>query len=751
MPNVKRKPQQKNQGNKRKRRQIDLGALSKKHRKLYREEGKRPMKKETENIVAEETDVKANENNVNSEEDSYSSSDEEHNPYQQLLSQLVPSRLDNKSHVDSDESESSESNEELEDDEDVEEIEADTKDLDSEVESEAEDDSEHANDDGDDDDSDNREEDGEEEVEDDEVDDVDDDTDNILLDTDPFLHHFERVLDEDVAEKLTSCSACQSEDVKVPGVGVAQHKWPSPALKVKHSYKDDKRLKELHVKEALCGTLAETNRKLCNVSTDGLTPFQSGLFQIFNNYQDVFYSERDKDKGEQLRLAYCLHALNHVLKTRKQVVAHNTKIKQKGHQDVDDDFRDQGLTRPKVLMIVPFRDSAKKIVDILIELLNPTDQTMQSFVSNKKRFYQEYTLPEEDEPKKGYKPEDFEATFEGNIDDHFRIGLGVAKKTLKLYTQFYMSDIILASPLGLRRLIGAEGEKERDYDFLSSIEMLIIDQADVLMMQNWDHVLHIMRHLHLQPQESHGVDFSRVRMWTLNGWSKFYRQTLLFSAVSVPEMSALFNKHCHNYAGKYQFLRKPSTGTICQIAAQLPQVFHRIESSSYTNLPDDRFEFFIKKVFPQHSKAGIQQTLIFIPSYFDFVRLRNYFKREGINVLQVSEYTEDKAVNTARNLFFHHKVPYMLYTERFHFYKRVRVRGIRHLIFYSLPQYPHLYSEVCNMMQDSKVKAGADYSCTVLYSKFDAQRLAEIVGTERAGVMLTSQKSVHMFVSGENG
>ena len=66
---------------------------------------------------------------------------------------------------------------------------------------------------------------------------------------------------------------------------------------------------------------------------------------------------------------------------------------------------------------------------------------------------------------------------------------------MRLYSDFYQSDIIVASPLGLATRLGeapAEGDDEPSSsgpaDFLSSIEVAVVTRADVMTMQNWAHV-----------------------------------------------------------------------------------------------------------------------------------------------------------------------------------------------------------------------------------------------------------------------
>ena len=99
------------------------------------------------------------------------------------------------------------------------------------------------------------------------------------------------------------------------------------------------------------------------------------------------------------------------------------------------EVRDQGLTRPKVLFLVPFRHSALRIVQLCARLLSAGDGTkpvrfefscripcyvlvrtylrlvsihilfyyVQSLLTNKRRFFADFGLDEE-EQKKGRKP-----------------------------------------------------------------------------------------------------------------------------------------------------------------------------------------------------------------------------------------------------------------------------------------------------------------------------------------------------------
>uniref|UniRef100_UPI0037E85B3E U3 small nucleolar RNA-associated protein 25 homolog n=1 Tax=Semicossyphus pulcher TaxID=241346 RepID=UPI0037E85B3E len=565
---------------------------------------------------------------------------------------------------------------------------------------------------------------------------------------DVFLHHLDTELGEEDVQKITSGGKAKAQ-ITWPKLGTFLCTNPLEKFGSIGTQKDTN-LPVFH-------KLLETSWKNLNQPSnpkgvaEDISSMQLELLALMGSYKDLYYPETcPLNQGPQVCSAYCLHVLNHILKANSQVLSHNAQLREQKTQpkagaEPQDEPRDQGLTRPKVLILVPFRGGALRVVQTLISLLETKGKKI--VVSNKKRFKEEFGEDAEDKPSNLQRPDDYRAIFSGNVDDHFRIGLSIVRSSVRLYSPFYSSDIIIASPLGLRTVLGAEGESKRDFDFLSSIELLVVDQADVFLMQNWEHVLHVMKHMNLQPLDSHGVDFSRVRMWNLNNWARHYRQTLVFSSIQDPQINNILTKHCANYRGQIATKNMPKTGSISQVLVQLPHVFQMFPSDSFMD-HDARFQFFLDKVLPQYRDSVMSHTLIYIPSYFDYVRLRNYMKKEEINFASICEYSSKSEVSRARHFFQKGDKQFLLFTERFHFYKRYTIKGIQNLIFYGLPSFPHFYSEVCNMLAAGDQGEGASWTCTALYSRYDAHKLAAITGAQRAGQMLHSNKAVHLFITG---
>lgn len=76
----------------------------------------------------------------------------------------------------------------------------------------------------------------------------------------------------------------------------------------------------------------------------------------------------------------------------------------------------------------------------------------------------------------------------------------------------------------------------------------------------------------------------------------------------------------------------------------------RIEAKDPVSAIDARYEYFVKEILPQYKDSIMAHTMIYVPSYFDFVRIRNYFKKEDLSFVQICEYS--KVITVTLSLFY---------------------------------------------------------------------------------------------------
>lgn len=476
-----------------------------------------------------------------------------------------------------------------------------------------------------------------------------------------------------------------------------------------------------------------------------LSETESLLVNPILNYRDVNYQYKTFTNKNYRRI-YVMHALNHIFKTRDRIIKNTAKLHahKESNNDEEPEFRDQGFTRPKVLILLPTRNACFEIVEQLIKL-SGTDQQ-----ENKKKFNDQFYTKQ---MPPNNKPEDFKDAFKGNNSDFFCIGLKLTRKSLKLYSSFYSSDIILASPIGLSMILENPDKKKRQYDFLSSIEVLIVDKCNQIEMQNWDHVNTVMKYINKIPKEFHDADFSRIRMWSINDQARLLRQTLVFCEYLTPSINNLVSSKSFNLSGKVKFkpIINSEMSMMNSIGLKIKQIFQRFESASPVQDPDARFKFFINTILPSLLKTSSYEDgiMIFIPSYFDYLRVKNYLKTSTkFDFGSIDEYSSQAKLTRTRQGFASGKIKLILYTERLHYFRRYEISGVKTLIMYGLPSNPLFYKELIRFIGKSVFKEECELDLAlikILFSKWDAVNLEKIVGKERAPILCNSMNELYEF------
>ncbi|GFE53867.1 U3 small nucleolar RNA-associated protein 25 [Babesia ovis] len=435
------------------------------------------------------------------------------------------------------------------------------------------------------------------------------------------------------------------------------------------------------------------------------------LFHCLNSYVDVHYAGCKIGDLSSIRFLYALHTANHICKSVTSTVEQS-----------------HGFTRPRVLYICGLKCMARDFIDHLITLL-----TVKKGDPKLDKFHEEYDLPEDESSAqqssflKTQKSFDFVETFSGNQDDAFKMGLRYQSGMLRLYTPFYTSDVIVASPLGLKIMI----QEDDEYDFLSSIEILLVDRLDVLKFQNWRFFLDVFEKLNLPLKKWRDADLTRLRHSTVDGQSELYRQTVCVSCTQHSVFNSFF-KRLPNRRGSIK-LSYPPRQDLVLLGSRLrvQQLFVKVSASSIKEAEGELLSYFIKNMV--NGLHGIGNVLVVLGDYTHFLRIQNDLKLANFEYLPCHESNTGKQMLFARQQFQAGKVRVLLTTSRLLFFKRYLIKGTSRVVFVIPPDYPELYREALRMMDLSKRN-----SIVTLYTRFHANQLEPIVGTYKIHKLISA-------------
>ena len=320
------------------------------------------------------------------------------------------------------------------------------------------------------------------------------------------------------------------------------------------------------------------------------------LLKLFASYTDFCFTDAFSANAYSFKKTYLFHVLNHCLHFKQQSI-------QK--------LQVNGYTKCRACIFVPFKLDCVEIVEILIEVLQEVEPDCP--IINQDKFFETYN----DEAEM--------------MSEDFKLGIKLNSRGCSLFADFNKSDIFICTPSSLLAMRDKKLEDQNDagLGFLSSIELVVVDKANVLKMQNYDALNECLALMNRIPKHHEATsDFNTIRDYYVENLSKFFRQTIVYTDFLFADLNITLDRCALNYKGSLK--NKVAYNPVFDVEKKkglFKIEFNRMDIEDPAIEFDAHFNYFTNQVWMPFSRTGVKpQTVVFVSRYEEFVRLKQYFK-----------------------------------------------------------------------------------------------------------------------------
>jgi hypothetical protein len=512
------------------------------------------------------------------------------------------------------------------------------------------------------------------------------------------------------------------------------------------------------------------HRRISFPESTQFLPESRELLQHAMSGNDVIFCSESFHESSVARSSYTMlsaFALSHMLHKSAKVERNNKRFSK--NPDTTEDARDQGPNRPRMLWLAPFRANAYEVIRNCLTLLNVEQEALEK--GNMKSFLEEYNDQDlRNEHAKNW--EDWRRElFKGHYDepnyDDFVIGVSFNHGRIRL--QFPKTseglcgvDCIVASPLGLSKIAANDrksirvrdmfhhsrsdadrgeeelievdnGEDKNNenllpvMDFLSGIELLVVDRADAMAVQNLENCRDVINTVNQQAIATITADINRIEEKFLNPeTAKAARQTIVLagSVMTEDDYSSLGLR-----ANRTVKMLPQYAGVALIRALKL-----KIKQQFFIKVPRDSQLDYFRSSFWKDIGNEIKQLIIVVANTSELTPLLEFLDDEGIpKSCCLSEETlsdiggkRRKQIKATLRAFREGEIRTIVVSERLLWYQRIRITGARHVLFYGCPRTDSVYADILADITDP-----LRCTSTCVYTTNEARAVERIVGSQK--------------------